>query len=385
MDKSNTSDNPYIYFYGEHNVSPVRQDISDITQHYMRREGLYRSLGIPPFVFNGKRMLEVGPGGGYNSLYFLKMGARLDLVEPNPKGQEEIMHLFHQRNIEKARWKLHNTVIEDYCPEQKYDIVIAEGFISGLLHRNKVIERLSDVVSNGGVLVVTCADEISLFFEYLKRLVAWKLIKKVNEFEDKIRILSNAFLTHLSSLSYATRPIDDWVIDTLINPAICFNSFSIADCINEFGDNFKFLGSSPDMFTNYSWYKDTDYNTNENVLKQFYSKRHLLFITGIKESERAKESNEKLLTMASDFRQIVLKIETEGCPKGHWDIAVQLLKHLQAITGDIDIRIPQIIEEALLLLNDGELNSEKVSKSKKLVEAFGRGQQYVSMVKNVFS
>lgn len=60
--------NKFIEYYGQHGISPVKQDITEINKHYARREKLYRQLGIPCIAFEGKRILEVGPGSGYNTL-----------------------------------------------------------------------------------------------------------------------------------------------------------------------------------------------------------------------------------------------------------------------------------------------------------------------------
>ena len=42
---SNTQD--HLGFYLEHEISPVRQDISNLDKHMERRGSLYRYLGLP--------------------------------------------------------------------------------------------------------------------------------------------------------------------------------------------------------------------------------------------------------------------------------------------------------------------------------------------------
>lgn len=56
--------NTILDFYREHGISPVHQDISDFNYHCMRREKLYRKLGVPTLLFDKAEVLEVGPGGG---------------------------------------------------------------------------------------------------------------------------------------------------------------------------------------------------------------------------------------------------------------------------------------------------------------------------------
>lgn len=56
--------NDYLEYYGKHHISPVKQDIEDISLHYERRKKLYRQCGIPIITFRNAEILEAGPGGG---------------------------------------------------------------------------------------------------------------------------------------------------------------------------------------------------------------------------------------------------------------------------------------------------------------------------------
>ena len=190
---SHQKENPFISFYGQHDISPVRQDLSDMKEHLRRREKLYRSLGLPPFIFSGRKVLEVGPGGGYNSLAFVTWGAKMVFVEPNPKAQAELPVLLTKQGIKNDQWILYPCKIEDYNTPDKYDLIFAEGFIPGLWDRKIIISKLADLVSLGGVITVTCIDDISFFFENLKRLVAVQLTKDVLTFDEKVRVLVKAF------------------------------------------------------------------------------------------------------------------------------------------------------------------------------------------------
>lgn len=129
MDKQ---ENPLLSFYIQHNISPVHQDIKHFKNHLLRREKLYRMLGLPPIAFSNKTVLEIGPGGGFNSLVLFNWGAKLEFVEPNPKAQKELMELLYMYNINENRWKLFPKKVEEFNFHKKYDIVIAEGFIPGL-------------------------------------------------------------------------------------------------------------------------------------------------------------------------------------------------------------------------------------------------------------
>lgn len=68
------SDNTLLNFYIENNISPVKQNISNLAVHIKRREKLYRQLGIPTQLFGNSKILEIGPGSGYNTLAFFEWG-----------------------------------------------------------------------------------------------------------------------------------------------------------------------------------------------------------------------------------------------------------------------------------------------------------------------
>lgn len=373
--------NPFIDFYGKHKISPVRQDISDFKKHLKRREKLYRTLGIPIIAFSNNDVLEVGPGGGYNTLCFFHWGANVDLVEPNPTGCKEMVKLFSKNKIDSKSWNLYKGMIEDYNTDKLYDIVIAEGLIPGINNRYQVIPKLSSLTKKGGVVVVTCTDDISYFFENLRRLLALRLIeiKNVKVFHEKVELLSRAFHTHLDSLKYASRFIEDWVEDVLLNPAV-YGDFSIADCIKEFDNNFEFLGSSPNMFTDCSWYKDLDFQLKDEILDQFNRKRHLLLSISLKENINCIDKNMKLFELCKKVRQTV-KDNNELLDKKVVLIIIDILEEIKILTKDFDLKIALAIDKVKELLLDDNLTEERIANSSKITSIFGRGMQYVSMVK----
>ena len=75
----------HLNFYRTHNISPVRQDIRDLMAHFSRRQGLYRQLGILPGFVREKKVVEVGPGSGFNALYTASLQpSSFLMIEPNP-------------------------------------------------------------------------------------------------------------------------------------------------------------------------------------------------------------------------------------------------------------------------------------------------------------
>ncbi|EGK8164392.1 class I SAM-dependent methyltransferase, partial [Campylobacter fetus] len=206
-------ENEFTQFYKEHNISPVSQDLSDINLHLKRRANLYQMLGIDKRLFKNRDVLEVGPGSGFNSICFCKWGANLDLVEPNDKGRKEI-----SQNLNGYKFRLYDDFIENFVSSKKYDFVIAEGFLPSLNNSKDILSSLIKLVKKDGILVTTCIDEFSHFYEDLRRITGFILIRNLEYFDERVKILCKAFKSHLSSLKFASRPIEDWVSDVVLNP-----------------------------------------------------------------------------------------------------------------------------------------------------------------------
>lgn len=373
--------NPFLEFYGKHGISPVHQDIDNFRLHMLRREKLYRILGLAPYAFSQKTIIEIGPGGGHNSLAFFNWGANVVFVEPNPTAQAELRLLLVQHGILNERWELFPVRIEEMAAKGRgYDIVIAEGFLSGINNASEVINKIAELVNPGGVAVVTCVDAISFFFEIVKRIIANRLIQQTDNFEEQVGILSRAFSSHLKNLEYASRPVEDWVIDLFLNPAGYGELFSIIDCIKVFGNDFELMGSSPSMFTNYSWYKNVDFDFSNSIVEQFNRKRHSLLLWDMEASERSAELNERLFRVCEAVRNLAGEFESQRSPSIIQDI-IEQLNEVIIITNDLDNRIAVAINEAITLLKEDNLNAEKVANAAEFAAAFGRGQQYVSMVR----
>ena len=63
----------FVGFYQSNHISPVSQDISDLNQHFQRRESLFRSFGILPALAKSGKVFEFEPGSGQNALYMASL------------------------------------------------------------------------------------------------------------------------------------------------------------------------------------------------------------------------------------------------------------------------------------------------------------------------
>ena len=375
--------NEYVDFYEKNKISPVRQNIDDFSLHVKRRENLYRQLGLLKSNFEGKKILEVGPGGGYNAMatYTFKP-SKYVLVEPNKTGYEELKNNFSSRSF-NANVEFNNCFLEYFKNDEKFDIVLCEGLIQGLPNRKEFLGQLSNKVKKDGVLVITVADEISMFFEVLRRYLANELIKNEDNFEKQINILVQAFSTHLDTLKGMTRRHDDWCAD-LICDAIYNHTFSVADAIEFFKNEYFFYGASPNVFQDFRWYKALPYSTqeyNDYYLKQFNSQRHNFINSAEVYTSRNKEENLELSFTCKELISIVKSLEKQDIKYSKND----LLNSLDLISKNlktVDENLYNSIVEVKQLIQMKDINPQIVSNLANTKSLFGRGQVFVSFINN---
>lgn len=375
--------NKWLEYYAEHEISPVRQDLSDINRHFAKREKLYRQLGLPCVIFEGKKILEVGPGSGYNTLAFFSWGGVCTLIEPNKAGIKEMKKLFRDYQIPRERYVIEECVIEEARIEEKFDIVIAEGFLHAVDNHEEIILKLSDLVKEGGVIVITCMDAIGMFVEQMKRLICHILIKNIEDYETQVKMCVNFFEGQMKYARGMSRSIEDWVKDDMLNPT--FNNskiLSIENALDIFPENFSLLGSSQKIFTDYSWYKDLEHNEREILKQQYKLKRHNLLMTGLEESVLSMEDSLFLESKVTEIRRYATEYEKEYSNIYLEKIENNLyaVRHVLEKIGRVCLEFADETRKIISRLKEGE--SVNFPEYQTFYSAIGRTQQYLSMVKD---
>jgi SAM-dependent methyltransferase len=387
--------NNFLEFYKEHQISPVSQNIDEISIHFNRRIGLYRTLGLTHLHFRDRDILEVGPGSGHNSIVTAIFGPKsYDLVEPNPTGYNQMLNLFGERQLKSNNIQFLNTQLEHLPNEKAYDVVLCEGLIPGLSNQDIFLKRLTNKVRSGGILVVTCVDAISAFFELLRRYLAYILVfqsgigKDVNQI---VGLLTEVFKPHLASLKGMSRSVEDWVWDNLLNPATASaagtNEFSIEKCFDVFGDNFYFYGSNPSFMDNWTWYKNLPISPrdfNEPYRKSFKMQRHNLFnyLETVENSDAGEELYYYCRAFALHLEKMKpLDLGPMTLEDSHRDL--KPVGEVLRIVSKLGLKNSALaIAEFMCLFNEGKLpDRETVSRMRFFPSAFGRGQQYVSLIR----
>jgi protein-L-isoaspartate O-methyltransferase len=371
-------------FYRKNEISPVRQEIPDLHQHFERREALYRQLGILPAFIRGRTVLEVGPGSGYNSLYTASLKPeQFVLLEPNSQGVNDIHKLFDQYHFWNGNITVISKTIEEYQVDRTYDFVFCEGLLgaAGVPDPGLLFKSLAKFVSPGGILVITCIDEVAYLSELLRRLFAQMLLNDSDTLSEKVTKLLPVFSPHLAKLSGMTRRHDDWIIDNLINPASCGRLFTITDALTTLPDQFEFYASSPHFVSDWRWYKNIygeKRDFTQRGIQQYWANLHNFLHYQYTFPARDISSNMRLYQLCKSIRLAIQQYEKEKSNECLSDIQ-KILQECIIIVREFSPETANALSEALTLLSHQPLEASQVAEMTKFAAWFGRGQQYISL------
>lgn len=377
-------ENGQLKYYGEYNISPERQNIDDIELHYARRNKLYRQCGLPEIAFRGAEMLEVGPGSGYNTLAYFHWGCKhIDLIEANPQGIKDMGMLFAEKKISQDKYEVFDCLIENYNTNKRYDIIVAEGFMPDIDNQKEVVDKLKELTNEKGVIVITCVDKVDFFIESMKRLVGVILTRQVPSYEEKLKFLIDLFKPQLAKLRGMSKLPEDWVKDIILNPVINNGiELGLGQAIHYFQEDFEILGTSPQMFTDYSWSKDIWYDYKKDYLEQFDRKRLSLLMANMPEVILPSDDARFLVKCFEDIKDAEAEYENTLDMKNISDI-VGIMESIESLLrqyfADDFMNVFYEIKDVLRSLQKGE--NVDMGNYPNFFKAFGRTQQYISFVR----
>jgi SAM-dependent methyltransferase len=373
----------HLGFYGEFGVSPVRQDISDFQSHLQRRRGLYRQLGLLPTHFQNADVCEVGPGSGFNSLYVGQCKPnRYVLVDGNPTGISDMKKLFADYAF-MANVDIRHSPIETFQPDFPFDIVLCEGVMSGVPNPEEVLARLAALIKPGGILVTSCVDHLSHYAETVRRLIAQRAVPVDMPLIEKAQALVPLFKPHLDRLGFVSRRHDDWVIDNLLHPASIIPLVNIPETIVLLASSFQYFGASPNYGTDWRWYKSLvgdNWDFNLPAITQYWSLCHNLMDHRFVWADADPVQNQRLYGLCTRARAAVASFEKTRDSariadfKAHHAGIVEIMRASSAETAEA-------LAEGGQLATADQIDPMAVAEAPHFGALFGRGQQYISFVK----
>ncbi len=262
----------FVKYYSNNAISPVSQDLRGIEYHFRKRRLLYQSLGITERFIHLSDVLEFGPGSGHNSIYVASLGPRrYELVEGNAVGLAHTEALLRAHLNRETDCRLRHSMIEDYRSDSRFDLVLAEGLVPFQADPAGVFRHIASFVCKGGTLVITTTSAATCLPETLRRIFATIETDGIDALAAKLDRLRGELGSHLATLPGANRPIDDWMLDNVLQPFYGRKLFTFEEALFEAKSALEFLGSSPIFVTDYRWYKDRPdgISINDNALRAY--------------------------------------------------------------------------------------------------------------------
>lgn len=368
-----------LEYYRRNAISTGHGVDAEWDKHIARRRKLYRQLGIPMLAFRNNNILEVGPGDGHNTVPLLTEwhAAHIDLLEPNETARIELQEKLQRKEVPSDSYTVYADTLEKYQTTKKYDIVIAEGFLQYAKNWKECLTCIEKLVHEDSIVIVTCTDEISYYVEKMKRSVMHYLVKDVEGHGEKVKILTQIMRPQLSTLKGMSREIEDWIEDQFFYPMGC-ELMTMGNAMEYYGDKFDVLGASQNIFVDYSWYKDYEYDYIASYKRQYEEKKHMFLVAGDDhEVYRTLEENMLLEESVTCANRAARKIE-EGTGK-----VSELVEAVRAVSKNT-------VNPIIIAFNTELIEIIEKMEKKEAIDwmayetyrkCFGKTMQYMSFIK----
>jgi 2-polyprenyl-3-methyl-5-hydroxy-6-metoxy-1,4-benzoquinol methylase len=380
----------HLEFYREHQITPVRYDLSDMDAHLERRYSLYTKLGLLPLAFKGANVLEIAAGTGHNSLYVAnQMPSAFTLLEPNEVAIEYIQKAYASFTKPHTTPKVICSKVEDYSPESKFDIVLCENWLGTSRHELSLMQKISEFVSFNGVLVVTTISPVGFVPNVLRRLISAYLSPVNQSFAERTEALTAAFGSHLETMVAMTRSHVDWVQDNMINPAYFGLCLSIPFLLEKLGDRFEAVQTFPVIAEDWRWFKGlygSERKFNEHFLTEYWKKSHNFLDYREPAMPGKVEVNAMLEKKAVQLLEAVASHEDIHVNNADTSASI---KEILTILDDFITLLPSHLDSAIrglsearnLISNPRLISIESVKNMSDFCGLFGRETVYVSLTR----
>jgi hypothetical protein len=365
---------PFVDFYREHKISPVSQDISDLTKHYERRASVYRAMGIPPALVEGATAIEFGPGSGHNALYTCALRpARFVAVDGNPTGQEAMRDLFGGFPA-LTQPELVESLIEEFTTADRFDLVICEGVIPTQKHPAAFARHVASFARPGGVFLTTTFDGASALADQMRRLMNLRLPPDWTV-AQRVEALRPQIAPHAATLRGMSRPLDDYILDSVVQPMLG-PLFSIPEAIAALAGEFDVYGASPSFVVDWRWYKTLvgdERQFNERWVEAYYRNVANFIDHRVELPPHSRAEGEELLRACTVYYERMQAAQFYA--ENSFEPAVRALRDIEVLLRRLSPLTAKSIAEFVAYLEGDDAAFDDC------YSFWGRGQQNVSFIR----
>lgn len=197
-----------------------------LDRHIHYRKHLFEEkLHLPIGLFKQARVVEFGPDSGENALACAHWGARLSLVEPNPKAVERIRAYFDHFSLTPSLEGLFSTDLATFGRERTdptpFDFIIAEGFLNAVRPDQVWIDLFKRILAPEGFAVIYTHDPAGMFTDLLLKAIYGRVRQLTGLGPNEAGRL--AFQGKWDAIPHM-RTLESWIMDQMENPFIRLDS-----------------------------------------------------------------------------------------------------------------------------------------------------------------
>jgi SAM-dependent methyltransferase len=373
---------PYLDFYSELNIIPVRQDMRDLSRHFARRNGLYAQLGLLPGLVRGRTVLEIGPGTGDNAVHTASLEpSRYVMVDGNPASIDALNAKVDARAFGDVPVEIKFGDIEHVDDSDRYDVVLCEGLLHAQTAPGRFLESVAARVAKHGVIVITTVSYTSIFAETCRRALLPWAERGATSSGEVVRRLVAFFAPDLGSLRGMSRLHEDWVVDQIIHPYTKQHAFTLEDAMNTLGDEFLVAGTSPRVLQDWRWYKAIP--ESERTQREIFRDEASRWSVGMIDYRREPtpcdpdlgREIEAIAKAAWETHMDVRASPTDSNYRAFWAKVRAVREKLPEEYAETSNALDDYLEQAPRLIGGAPVEFRRFH------TLFGRGQQYLMMMR----
>ncbi len=278
-------------YYRQQHFNPVPIALSSpaqVSSHFEKRRNLYeRHLGLPFGWLRGKRVLEFGANSGESGVVLAAMGAHLTLVEPHEATAAAIAPLFERFGQSAQLERVEVKGLGQFITEERFDLVIAEGFLFTLDDRDLALANLAQLIAPGGFGVTSYNDRHGMLIELVRRALLWDVMRargSVDVQSDAALAIAVELFGDDFSRQKTSRPLAAWWRDTLVNPlTLCLWTLDeILAILDRAGCEVSRTSPAVTEPSAFQWYKNVTSRADRHARLLTLRRRALWFwLTGV--------------------------------------------------------------------------------------------------------
>ena len=212
----------------------------------------------------------------------------------------------------------------------------------------------------------------------MRRLFRDRFFDITGDVHKQLHELTPYLEPHLKHLSGMSRPVEDWIMDSIVQPMRDRRLLSIPDVVNCLANRFDVYGSSPRFLVDWRWYKEIigkNRGFNEVALDNYYRNNLNLLDYRFEFPVHTAAFGSKLEKLGSQSWDLMCKIELgeELAWQDFFTLMQELCSHIEKLAPVTTAAI----REAATLLQSGHPDMEL----KQFPQWWGRGQQYISLIR----